>query len=139
MVMLMALQGHMKQWVMTLIGWWLSKCSNNDHQCKRSVWGILKNHSICGWHEVFNYSHKSDANMNCAQESKLLDNRWPTLLPKIGWCFVTNHWKRWNFTFFVWISWWVMWKSLCGTNHNKKDFAGRLLLAHLLHGGPWLL
>jgi hypothetical protein len=32
-------------------------------------------------------------NMNRTQESKLLDNRWPTLLPRNKWCFATKHWN----------------------------------------------
>jgi len=33
---------------------------------------------------------------------------------------VMNHWKGWNLTSFVWISWWVLWRPLYRTNHNKK-------------------
>jgi len=51
---------------------------NNDHQCKKNAWGIPRNHSILGWHEVSSWSHKGGANMNCAQKSKLFDNRLPT-------------------------------------------------------------
>jgi len=40
---------------------------------------------------------------------------------------------------FIWISWWVLWRPLCKTNYNIKDFAGRLLLAHVLQGCRWLL
>jgi hypothetical protein len=40
---------------------------------------------------------------------------------------------------FCMISWWVLWRPLCGTNHNRKDFVSRLLLAHSLQGCPWLL
>jgi hypothetical protein len=40
---------------------------------------------------------------------------------------------------FVWISWWVLWRSLCMTNHSKKFFEGKLLLAHPLQRCPWLL
>jgi hypothetical protein len=76
--------------------------------------------------------------MNCAQESELLDDRQPALLPRKRWCFTTNHWKAWHFTSFVWVSWWVLWRPLCGMNHSRKDFAGKLLLAHLLQGCPWL-
>jgi hypothetical protein len=100
-------------------------------QCKRSTWGISRNHSIFGWHEVSSWSHKVGANMNYAQESKLLDNRGPYLFPKRGWCFVTNHWRGRNLTSFVWISWWVLWRPFCRTNHSKNIFANRLLLAHL--------
>jgi hypothetical protein len=32
---------------------------------------------------------------------------------------------------FVQISWWVLWRPFCKTNHNIKDFASRLLLATL--------
>jgi len=42
-----------------------------------------------------------------------------TLLLKKGWCFITSHWIGWNLTSFVWISWWVLWKPLCETNHSK--------------------
>jgi hypothetical protein len=52
---------------------------------------------------------------------------------------MTNHSKGWNFTSFVWISWWVLWRPFCRTNHNTKDFASKLLFAHLLQGCPWLL
>jgi hypothetical protein len=37
---------------------------------------------------------KAVRSMNCAQESKLLDDRQSTLLLKKRWCFVTNHWKE---------------------------------------------
>jgi len=91
------------------------------------------------WHEVFSWIHKGCANTNYAQKSKLLDNRGPTLFPEKGWCFSTNHWKKWNLTFFVWISFWDLWRPLCKINHNKKYFASKLLFAHHLQGCPWLL
>jgi hypothetical protein len=112
--------------------------SNITHQCKKNSWQILRNHSILGWNEVFNWSHKGDANTNCEQKSKLF-NKGPILLPRKGWCFTMNHWKGWNFTSFIRISWWVLWRRLCETNHNRNFFVGRLLLAHLLQRYSWLL
>jgi hypothetical protein len=102
-------------------GWWFSKCSTNDHQCSS------------------NWSHKGSANTNCAQKSKLFYNRQLTLFPRTKWCFIMNHWEGWNLTSFVWIPWWVLWRPFCGSNHNRKDFTGKLLLAQPLQGCPWLL
>jgi hypothetical protein len=38
-------------------------------------------------------------NANCAQKSKLFDNRRPILLSRKGWCFVTRHLKCSNLTY----------------------------------------
>ncbi len=50
-----------------------------------------------------------------------------------------NHWKRWKLTSFICISWWVLCRPLYETNHSRKYFVGKLLLARPLQGCPWLL
>jgi hypothetical protein len=87
-------------------GWWLSKCNNNDHQCRRNTCGISINHSILKWQKIYGWSHKNYMNTNCTQELKLFNNKRLALLPNKRWCFPTNHWKGWNLMSSVWISWW---------------------------------